>query len=201
MYLGPKKDLQGWVLRKCLSFLGRLPRPHRPREPKIREILEQVGVVWHCQDHWCRCKDVKHCQINVKLSKSILHHAVVNKGSNSFKFTGTVWLQNDLLTQTSTVYLCSFGCILSFFKQERHVQLEFQQILPETELHIKPISVFYESTNFLGFDGFDVPRENDGDSDKRTCCCIRLVLLVFCSRWQGAQSPILRASWKEMQRT
>lgn len=38
-------------MRKCLTFLNRLSgKPHRPREPEIREILAQVGVVWEAQE-------------------------------------------------------------------------------------------------------------------------------------------------------
>ena len=44
---GAKIELQGWVLRKCLSCLNRIAnKPHRPREPEVREILADVGVLW-----------------------------------------------------------------------------------------------------------------------------------------------------------
>lgn len=35
------------MIRRCLSFLNRLAgKPHRPREPEIRDILQACGIEW-----------------------------------------------------------------------------------------------------------------------------------------------------------
>ena len=40
-------ECQSWMLRRCLSYANRLAgKPHRPREPEIREILEACRIVW-----------------------------------------------------------------------------------------------------------------------------------------------------------
>ena len=41
-------DVQGWQLRRCLSFTqNRLAnRPHRPRDPMLRKFLSELGYEW-----------------------------------------------------------------------------------------------------------------------------------------------------------
>lgn len=40
-------ELQGWVLRRCLSEVNRVcGRPYRPTDLKIRELCGVAGVTW-----------------------------------------------------------------------------------------------------------------------------------------------------------
>lgn len=37
--------LEAWTIRRCLTlFNGIIRRPHWPREPKIRELIERLGI-------------------------------------------------------------------------------------------------------------------------------------------------------------
>ena len=41
-------ETQGWQLRRLLSFLKNrvANRPHRPRDPELRELMALVGITW-----------------------------------------------------------------------------------------------------------------------------------------------------------
>lgn len=45
--LGSVIELQGWVLRRCLSSINRVcGRPYRPKDMHVRKLCELAGVVW-----------------------------------------------------------------------------------------------------------------------------------------------------------
>lgn len=40
-------EMQGWVLRRCLSYLNRIcGRPYRPRDLMVRRLCELAGCTW-----------------------------------------------------------------------------------------------------------------------------------------------------------
>ena len=46
-YLGSTIDLQGWLLRRCLTHINRVcGRTYRPRDPEIRRLCGIAGVEW-----------------------------------------------------------------------------------------------------------------------------------------------------------
>ena len=46
-YLGSAIDLQGWLLRRCLTHINRVcGRTYRPRDPEIHRLCGLAGVEW-----------------------------------------------------------------------------------------------------------------------------------------------------------